>query len=247
MINLDPALLDQDKIRKEKRKALLKRYSLPILLLMIISFFFLSAWLYNLVYFIVYSNKNYPIAEGFTETRFVMNVLEPYIADYNQGTARLMMGEYTRAESSFTESLQKSPPQAKLCKIYVNLSLSIELQGDTALQGSDYNKALEAYNRAESVLYSNGCAGKGSNSNGKDSKAEAAKERINDKRSDATDKMNNHKDADEDYDDTPEKKQISGDDLEKINKGIMNPGEIHDRTSVNPYTLCWSSNGDKCW
>ena len=41
--------------------------------------------------------------------------------------------------------------------------------------------------------------------------------------------------------------KVKDDDLKKINKGVMNPGEIHDRTSVNPYTLCWSSNGDKCW
>ena len=248
MINLDPALLDQDKIRKEKRKSLLKRYSLPILFLIIISFFFLSTWLYNIVYFISYSNKNYPIAEGYTETRFIMNILEPYIPDYNQGTARLMMGEYVKAEKSFTESLQKSPPEALLCHIYVNLSLSLESQADAALQGNDYNKALELYNRAESVLYNNDCAAKSSNSNGKDSKAESSKERINKKRNEATDQMNNHRSADDDHDSDPEKKQVSDKDLEKIKEGVVNAPQIRNRVGGGGAThYCDSFKGEKCW
>lgn len=247
MINLDPALLDQDKVRKKRRKTLLKRYSLLILLLIAISFFFLSTWLYNLVYFIGYSNKNYPIAEGYTETRFIMNVLEPYIADYNQGTARLNMGEYAKAEKSFTESLQKSPTKARLCMIYVNLSLSIELQGDVASQGNDYNKALELYGKAESVLYNNDCASKGPNSNGKDNKAEVAKERINEKRGDTTDQMNNHKGADEDYSDASEKKQVSDSDLEKIKKGIINSNEVRNLTDRSTNNYCKTYAGEKCW
>jgi len=245
MINLDPALLDQDKIRKEKRKSLLKRYSLPILFLIIVSFFFLSTWIYNLVYFISYSNKNYPIAEGYTETRFIMNVLEPYIADYNQGTARLMMGEYAKAEKSFMESLQKSPTEERLCMIYVNLSLSIEFQGDAALQGNNFNRALELYGKAENILYNNGCASKGSNSDGKDSKAEAAKERINEKRNDTTDAMNNHKGADDDHDSDPEKKQVSDGDLEKIKDGVIGPADIRGNNLNQWYTN--NDCKDKCW
>ena len=248
MINLDPALLDQDKIRKEKRKTLLKHYSLPILLLIIISFFFLSTWLYNFIYFISYSNRNYPIAEGYTETRFIVNILEPYIADYNQGAARLMMGEYAKAEKSFTESLQKSPTKDRLCMIYVNLSLSVEFQGDAALQGNDYNKALELYGKAENILYNNGCASKGANSNGKDSKAEAAKERIKDKRGDATDKMNNHKDADDDHDSGPEKKQVSDGDLEKIKEGVVDSGSVRNNVKGRESNICTSTTKDRrCW
>ena len=247
MLNLDPQIIDQDKVRLRRRKKLLKYAIIPIILVLLIGVFFLRTGFYNIVYKLSYDNRNYDTPTSISSMQLFGNMIQPYIAYYNRGTAELNISEYDEAEEDFRASLRENPPKAELCKIYVNLSLSIELQGDTALQGSDYNKALEAYNRAESVLYSNGCAAKGSNSNGKDSKAEAAKERINDKRGDATDKMNNHKDADEDYDDTPEKKQISDDDLKKINKGVMNPGEIHNKTSVNPYTLCWSSNGDKCW
>ena len=176
-----------------------------------------------------------------------MNVLEPYIADYNQGTARLNMGEYAKAEKSFTESLQKSPTKARLCMIYVNLSLSIELQGDVASQGNDYNKALELYGKAESVLYNNDCASKGPNSNGKDNKAEVAKERINKKRGDTTDQMNNHKGADEDYSDASEKKQVSDSDLEKIKKGIINSNEVRNLTDRSTNNYCKTYAGEKCW
>ena len=226
MINLDPALLDQDKIRKKRRKMLLKRYAIPIALLVLISLFFLSTWIYNLFYLICYNGKHFPIADSYTETRFVINVLEPYIADYDQGVARLKMGEYGRAEKSFTESLQKSPADDRLCQIYVNLSLSIELQADASLQKSDYNKALELYNKAENVLYNTGCAKQGSDSSGKDSKAEAAKERLINKRSDATDSMNNTQSVDEDANATPQKKQITEEELRGINMEIVSPNEV---------------------
>ncbi len=250
MINLDPKLLDQDKIRKERRKSLLKRCSLPILILIIIAFFFLSTWVYNLVYLISYSNKNYLIADKYTETRFVANILEPYIADYNQGNARLLMGEYERAEKSYTESLQKSPTEERLCQIYTNLSLSIEFQGDAALQGSDYSKALTLYSSAENVLYNNGCAEKGAGSGGKDSRAEAAKERLRNKRSDTTDRMNNTKDADDDEEEGPSKKQVDSGDLDKIKEGLIGPNDlrnIQNNTGGSNSQTCNVYNGSKCW
>ena len=247
MINLDPALLDQDKIRKEKRKELLKRYSIPFFLLVLIALFFLSTWIYNLVFLISYDGKNFPIADGFTETRFFINILEPYIADYNQGAARLRMGQYEKAEESFTNSLQKSPAKERLCQIYVNLSLSIEFQADTLLQKSNFNKALELYGRAESVLYNNNCAKKGADSSGEDSKAEAAKDRLNKKRGDAADKMNNTQTADDDINSGAGEKQISDDDLKKVQEQVASPSDVRDQIYDNSSYFCPSSTIEKCF
>ena len=125
MINLDPAIVDQETIRKQKRKKLMTIYAAPVAVLLIISAFFLSTGLFNLVFSLEYNGHSYDMANGFSNTRLFMNVLEPYIVHYDRGTTELQMKQYVKAESSFTEALQNSPPADKLCKIYVNLSLSI--------------------------------------------------------------------------------------------------------------------------
>ena len=226
MINLDPSLLDQDKIRKEKRKQLMKRYSVSLALLLLVALFFLSTWIYNLVYLVSYSGKNYPISEGFTETRFIANILEPYIADYNQGTARLKMGKYEEAEKSFTESLKKSPAEDRLCQIYVNLSLSIEFQADKLLKSNSFNKSMELYGRAQTILLNNNCAKKGAESSGKDSKAEIAETRLNKKLKDAADMMNHTQTADDDANTDSDEKQIDDGSLKDIQNQVVSPNGI---------------------
>lgn len=243
MINLDPSLLDQDKIRKEKRKQLLKRYSVSLALLLLVALFFLSTWIYNLVYLVSYSGKNYPISDGFTETRFIINILEPYIADYNQGTARLKMGKYEEAEKSFTESLKKSPAEDKLCQIYVNLSLSIELQADKLLQSSNFNKSMELYGRAQTILLNNNCAKKGAESSGKDSKAEIAETRLNKKLTDAADMMNHTQTADDDANTALDEKQIDDNSLKNIQNQVVSPNNIRsDLYNKNEIVCSYSSN-----
>ena len=244
MINLDPSLLDQDKIRKEKRKQLMKRYSVSLALLLLVALFFLSTWIYNLVYLVSYSGKNYPISEGFTETRFIANILEPYIADYNQGTARLKMGKYEEAEKSFTESLKKSPAEDRLCQIYVNLSLSIEFQADKLLKSNSFNKSMELYGRAQTILLNNNCAKKGAESSGKDSKAEIAETRLNKKLKDAADMMNHTQTADDDANTNPDEKQIDDGSLKDIQNQVVSPNGIRSDLYGQTNNNCISSG--KC-
>ena len=245
MINLDPSLLDQDKIRKEKRKQLMKRYSVSLALLLLVALFFLSTWIYNLVYLVSYSGKNYPISEGFTETRFIANILEPYIADYNQGTARLKMGKYEEAEKSFTESLKKSPAEDRLCQIYVNLSLSIEFQADKLLKSNSFNKSMELYGRAQTILLNNNCAKKGAESNGKDSKAEIAETRLNKKLRDAADMMNHTQTADDDANTDSDEKQIDDNSLKDIQNQVVSPNSIRSDLYSQTQKYCNYSSG-KC-
>jgi tetratricopeptide (TPR) repeat protein len=245
MINLDPSLLDQDKIRKEKRKQLMKRYSVSLVLLLLVALFFLSTWIYNLVYLVSYSGKNYPISEGFTETRFIINILEPYIADYNQGTARLKMGKYEEAEKSFTESLKKSPAEDRLCQIYVNLSLSIEFQADKLLKSNSFNKSMELYGRAQTILLNNNCAEKGTKSSGKDSKAEIAETRLNKKLKDAADMMNHTQTADDDANTNPDEKQIDDNSLKDIQNQVVSPNGIRSDLYSQTKKYC-NYNSGKC-
>ena len=249
MINLDPSLLDQDKVRKEKRKELLRLYSIPIALFLIISLFFLSTSIYNLVYMISYSNNNFPIARDFTETRFLINILEPYIPDYNQGVAHMRMGDFKKAEESFKKSIENNPPESKICKVYENYSLSIEKQADAKRSGGNYSEAIELYYFAEAVLYSNGCAG----SNGADGasyNADAARDRITNSRNDAVNEMNRSYDKDDTSIDEAREKQLTDDDLDESEGDSIAP----NTTQGLQYTYkgnadyhCNYKSGAKCW
>ncbi|MCR5572828.1 MAG: hypothetical protein K6F57_03580 [Candidatus Saccharibacteria bacterium] len=249
MINLDPSLLDQDKTRKKKRMHLLRLCAIPISVIMIVSLFFLSSWFYNLIYFVSYSNKNFPIAEGITETRFLMNVLEPYIANYNQGVAELRMGEFKKAETSFQKSIENNPPESKICKVYENYSLSIEKQADAKRSGGNYGEAIELYYFAEAVLYSNGCAG----SNGTDGasyNADAARDRITNSRNDAVNEMNRSYDENDTSLDEAREKQLTDDDLDESESDNIAPNTTQGLQYThkgNADYHCNYKSGAKCW
>ncbi len=250
MINLDPSLLDQDKTRKAKRKHLLSLYAIPIAIIMAISLFFLSSWFYNLVYLVSYHNSNFPIAHGITETRFLMNILEPYLADYNQGVALLRMGEFNNAEESFRKSIENNPPKDRICKVYENYSLSIEKQADIKRAGGNYAESIELYYFAEAVLYSNDCAGR-NNEDGKSYSSDNAKDRIVNSRNEAINEMNRSHDAQDNSIDKAREKQITESDLEESNSDSVAPnttqGLNYTQNSGGDSYRCDYKVGLKCW
>lgn len=183
MIDLDPNIIDQDKIRFQKRKRLLKIFILPAIALTLISFFFLRIGLYNVAYSISEENQTYNVTEAISSLMLSGNIIEPYIPYYNRGVSKLHTTDFVEAESDFRESLKQNPPESSLCKIYVNLSLSIEMQADAFASNKQYDKALSIYNKSEAVLYENGCATKSKETQGSDKKAEQGVDRIETKRS----------------------------------------------------------------
>jgi len=248
MINLDPSILDRDKVRREKRRHLLKLCAAPIAIIAIVATFFLSSWGYNLVYLISYSNHNYPIAQSATEMRFLMNVLEPYLADYNQGVALMRMGDFKRAEDSFTRSIEEGPPEDKICQVYENLSLSIEKQADSAKTGGRYSDAIEMYSRAQSILYVTGCAGENDTA-GKSQKSDAAEDRIAESKKGAINEMNNSYDDLDSTLDPAREKEVTDDDIDQIKRDSVAPNYAQGiyRFSEKDSFNCSPENGDKCW
>ncbi len=249
MINLDPSLLDRDKVRKEQRKHLLRLCLAPMIILLVVSLFFLSSWFYNLIYFVSYSNNNFPIAHDITETRFLMNILEPYIPDYNQGVALMRVGEFKKAEQSFEKSIENNPPADRICKVYENLSLSIEKQADRAKIGGQYGSAIELYSYAQSVLLSSGCAGEG-DTDGKSYNSDIAKYRISESKKDAVDEMNNTPDDADSSLDPAREKEVTEKDMDSIDEGNVSPNSAQglSRFKGNASAeTCHPNNGDKCW
>lgn len=224
MINLDPSIIDQESVRKKRRKKLLRISFLPVLILLLAGLFFLRQGVFDILFGIVYNNEDAGIAIALSQMQKNGNVIEPYIAYYDAGTAYLKDGDGEKAEADLKESLKNMPPTDKICQVRVNLSYSIEIQADEAKIMQQYDRALTLYSRAEGVLLADNCANK--NKNGKDAKAEAAQKRISQKRSNTVAKMNNSGD-----DGTINEKgglEISEEQLEKLQKNTKNGSIIRD-------------------
>ena len=94
----------------------------------------------------------------------------------------MLESSYVDAEADFRESLKQNPPEKVICKIYHNLSLSIEAQGDASFEEKNYEQALLFYNRAQALINDSGCARKEGGENAEDvAKAKASQQRIEDK------------------------------------------------------------------
>lgn len=182
MVNLDPGIVDQNKVRKTRRLQLIKTVIIPVIILAASGILFLRPGIYNIIMSMSYRGADYATAKSMSEAQDFINLFESYIAEYNAGVSNIRLKKYNEAEENFRNSLTENPPQNMLCNIYVNLSYSIEMQGDQRAENEDLETAIELYNRAESTLYNNGCASKNEDSTGKDIAAEDAKKRIADKR-----------------------------------------------------------------
>lgn len=225
MLNLDPSLLNQDKIRRERRKRWLKLTIVPVIVFALVFLFFIRTTIYNLIVGPSFKGGDYGAPSVLTSMQKIGNLLEPYLSYYNSGYIKLMEAEKSEdlieAENDFRESMKHNPPESMLCSIYTNLSYSIELQGDIASEAKTYDEALVFYNKAESVLYENGCASKEDGKKGKDELADSAKERVIKKREKTVSSANNEKNSDSsDDDNTPS--EISDSDLEAVEELNIN-------------------------
>lgn len=189
-------LLDQDKIRAKKRRRLFIYASIPLIVLVVASVFFLRTGIYNILYSTGVAGESYGFPATISKLHMAGNLIEPYLPYYNSGYTKLIQAEsrddLMAAEADFRESLKHNPPEKYLCAVYGNLSYSIELQGDLLFEDQQYQDALVSYNQAESLLFENNCASKDNNQTAKDEKSQAAKERIEQKRRKAVDEANNN-------------------------------------------------------
>lgn len=220
MLKLDPAILDQDTIHKNKRKFWLKIIIVPVIILLILSLLFIRPTIYNMALSASEKSAEYGTTEALTNLQLVGNFIEPYVPYYNRGLATLLKAEDKEAlESSaydFRESLKHNPPESTLCSIYGNLSYSIELEADLEVNAKNYNDALVYYNQAESILYENGCASEKEGSKGSDEKSETAKERIIEKRRKTVNQANSDSSEDDSLDKNDTIQEITDETLKKI-------------------------------
>ena len=243
MLNLNPELVDQDKIRKAKRKRLLKYVSAPCILLLIASAFILRVGVFNIVYSVSYNNQNFEVADSMADFQGIGNVITPFLKYYDGGVAKLKRGLLKEAEDAFRASLKENPPADVICKINTNLSLSIEMQADKAFNSDRFDDALVLYGKAQSTLYANDCATK-YDGKGKDGKAIEAKERIDTKLAKTMNKINSRQEDEDDGKNGDEKGFVMNDDQKKR---LENRRDSQNEVSWQVQNSIRGSSSTDCW
>lgn len=262
MINLDLNKLDQDKIRKQKRKKLLLIAIAPTIILLVLGIFFIRPAFSMMLYNMNYSGKNYSGAESVAESQNFINIIEPFIADYHVGTALLQDAKYEEAEKKLISSLEQGPDKENICKVRTNLGYSVEKQADQLAANNNYPDAIIKYSEAIGYLNGDDCANQQSHSASKDKKAQESMERSQKKLKDLVEKLNeqaeeNKPSEEEKYHDGQyNNSQVTEEELENLtNNNALDAvnNELYGKvTDPNgPYSFstlrCDSYAGDICY
>ena len=197
-VNLDPSIIDQDAIRKQRRRKMLIYAAAPIIVFVVAGLFFIRPG--SIVAFIKGGIRNNDAGGviGIANTQKFANIIEPYIAFYNSGTAYLASSKPQEAERDLRKSLDMNPPASKVCQVRVNLSYAIEMRAD---KEQSSGQASYLYNMAQGVLLEDNCASQQEDLTPRDKMAQSAMKRIDAKISQA----NNRGDTDPEPDDSERK------------------------------------------
>lgn len=135
-----------------------------------------------------YSQENYEGAWNRAEPLQVANWFEPWLADFNQGTARLSGGDLGAAETQLRESLASwengndlNQPKHAECKIKTNLAITLERRGDEAGAAGDDETQLALYDEAMTILEPCLSGGGSSEDNENQEQSDGAGDRISEK------------------------------------------------------------------
>lgn len=235
MINLDPAIIDQEGTRKKRRKKLLTYAILPVAILIVAGLFFMRPGMFNILYNANFDNEKAGFIIFLSQAQTKANIIEPYIAHYDTGTAYIKDRDGQKAEEELRKSLNSNPPSDKVCQVRTNLSYSIEMQADQEQIKHHYSEALILYSTAEGVLYGDNCASKQDSSKSRDKKADTAKERISQKRGRVTGQMNGKKGDDIDTPDATTDTQINEGQLKELRDNLMNGLDVQNYSRNNQY------------
>src|SRR5699024_9974143 len=147
-----------EKLARRRRRLL--RWSLPVVVLAaLVAVKFLSAVGLNLIGTSSYDRANYSTAAArYVNTQFV-NVVQPWKAYYNEGTAHYSAGKFFTSGQRLEIALDKVPkaPEGEPrgpeeCAVRVNYSLALEGTADETLAVGDAEMAEQYYTQALEML-----------------------------------------------------------------------------------------------
>jgi len=190
---------------RRKRKRLLL-WSAPLMLIaLLVALKLLSAVALNMAGTSAYQHANHnTAADRFASLEF-FNVVEPWKAHFNQGTAIYAGGDFFGAKEELVVALdlvprspQGEPPGKEECDVRTNLSLAYEGMGDEAMAAGDPAMGANYYDQAQTALSNCGESG---GSGGE--QAQEAEERQEQSQSDAQQQQEEQQEGQEGESESP--------------------------------------------
>lgn len=187
---------------------------------------------------IIISRYNRSIYDNMIKILYVFNFNEPYIVYYNHGNILYQQNNYAESIKKYETSLQKKPPEKKVCDIRVNLSLAI-------IKNIDINSSsLQIYTdlqKAKNNLEKNNC-------NQINDKAKKLEEEINELEKELESKPSSSQDNDQNENEKQEEE--NNDDIQEKLKQKEKEAQQNRQANNNTYENMDNKNRnyvDKPW
>jgi len=150
-----------------RRRKLMLLWSAPVVLIVFLAAAkLLSAVLLNLAGTSAYEKQNYVTATDRFSSLAFFNVVEPWKAPFNEGTAVYATGDFFTAKEHLDVALglvptapEGEPRGEEECMVRTNYSLALEGLGDEAMIASDFAMSTDYYEQAQTMLADCGEAG----------------------------------------------------------------------------------------
>src|SRR5690606_10515055 len=154
-----------EELAARRRRLLL--WSAPLMLIAFLAALkLLSAVALNMAGSSAYEHANHNTAAERFEALEVFNVVEPWKAHFNQGTAIYASGQFFQATQQLEVALdlvprspQGEPPGKDECDVRTNYSLALEGLGDESRAAGDPAMAADYYQQAQTMLANCGESG----------------------------------------------------------------------------------------
>jgi cobalamin biosynthesis protein CobT len=103
-----------------------------------------------------FDDKRYDAAAAEFAGNRSLNVLEPWVAAFDEGAARHAAGDLDDAVDAYTAAL-RDVPEDEECTVRINLALAHEAIGDAKIQMPDRDAAIEAWQAGIDALEDGDC------------------------------------------------------------------------------------------
>lgn len=160
----DLSKLDYETTRHQKRRKLLVWSVAPVIVVFIVSLWFLLPTILTRQAIIAYKGENYNTARGWL-TPLTWSSPEPFVIAFNSGTVDAQKGKYDRSEAELSRAVAIAPSQQKKCMAAQNLVTTLSKHAES-LKKEEPKQADSIATKATTVIKENTKCFKGAAASG---------------------------------------------------------------------------------